>query len=75
MSDAPHRRMKYVMESLEADPEFLWLRSRRDGMEEHVAAICGELSHEDRAFLLDYWGISQEMMLRMVEIACYIDGL
>ena len=75
MSDTPHRRMKYVMESLEADQEFLWLRSRRDGMEEHVAAICGELSHEDRAFLLDYWGISQEMMLSMGEIACLKDEL
>ena len=75
MSDTPHRRMKYVMESLEVDQEFRWLRSRRDGMEEHVAAICGELSHEDRALLLDYWGISREMMLRMVEIACLIDEL
>ena len=75
VSVAPHRRMKYVMESLETDTEYLWLRSRRDAMAEQAAAICGSLSSEERAVLLEYWGISQEMMLRMVEIACFIDAL
>ena len=43
-------------------------------MAEQAAAICGSLSSEERAVLLEYWGISQEMMLRMVEIACFIDA-
>ena len=75
MCDAPHKRMEYVTEALETDREYLWLRSRRDAVAEQMSAICSRLSSEERAVLLEYWGISQEMMLRMVEIACFIDVL
>lgn len=75
MLDIPHRRMKYVLESLETDPEYLWLSSRRDAMEEYVTRICSGFSSEEQGVLLEYWGISQEMMLRMVEMACFIDEL
>ena len=75
MMNVPHQRMNYVLGSLETDPEYGWLRDTRDALEGRVAAICGVLSSEERAVLLEYWGISQEMMLRMVEIACFADEL
>ena len=75
MTDVPHQRMKHVLGSLETDPEYCWLRDSRAAIEAQAAAICGELTSEERAVLLEYWGISQEMMLRMVEIACFADEL
>ena len=75
MSNTSSRRMNYVLDSLGTDREYSWLCSRRDAMQEQVAAICNQLSEEERAVLLEYWGISQEMMLRMEEIACFMDEL
>lgn len=75
MLDVPHQRMKHIQESLETDSEYLWLRSRRHVMEEQVAVIFGGLSSKERDVLLEYRGISQEIMLRMVEMACFVDVL
>ena len=75
MSNVPYQRMKYVVASLETDREYRWLRSCRDVLESQVAEICGRIPPEERGILLEYWGISQEMMLRMVELACFADEL
>ena len=74
MDAAQHDRIvkRYwdLWEQVQSDPEYAWLRSELEAMEQQYEAILASLSEEDRLNLDRYITLRENLNRRMLEFAC-----
>lgn len=57
---------------METDAEFLWLQQQRETLEPRMQEILNGLSKEQQEILTEYFGLCQEVIWRVVELACFL---
>ena len=71
MSQTAYARYLWVTEQTGIDPEYRELERQRVDAEPQVKAFLDTLSQDQRDMLMDYFGILQEMELRVLEFAYF----
>lgn len=71
MNQTAYARYLRVAEQTGIDPEYRELERRRVDAEPQVKAFLDTLSQDQRDILMDYFGILQEMELRVLEFAYF----
>ena len=71
MSQQAYGRYLWVMEQIDTDPEYRELERRRIQAEPQVQAFLESLSQDQQDMLIDYFGILQEMELRVLDFAYF----
>ena len=74
LDEATHDRIvkRYwdLWEQVQTDPEYAWLRSELEAMEQQYEAILASLSEKDRLTLDRYITLRENLNRRMLEFAC-----
>ena len=74
MSKQAYDRIQKLRSQLDSDPEYQELERRRMEAESGFSAALDALVPEQRQNVMEYLGILQELGLREIELACFIDG-
>ena len=71
MCDNVHKAFEELYKRAEQDEEYLSLEKRRKEQEPEALVVLRGVPREQLDTLIDYFGICEEMHLRLLELLCF----